>query len=275
MGHVNLLLSLPQGTIVATNLTVEGFARHRSPGSGELFQARAIYFDLAVANGAPAFKFFDEGGWRDAMADTKMALAACETKRTKTALSNNAFSATPIDAYKAAYIAKTGGHVLPMEPGKELARFKSHDCHEELTCDQVAEAAGLPRPGRRAPRCYLVLGPIDFVILTNLTPEEYVWYSTHRPGKVFRNVIFTEITPEPRTFMAERTYEEALAALAKDPNKKTKTVYYGAALDRIHFKYWVGFDGKATGGLYCGDRDKVSLYQWPAKIPTAWKRASG
>jgi len=275
MRNVNLVLSLPQGTVVGTSLGIEGFARHRSPGSGEYFAARAIYFDLAIRGNEPAFEYFDEGGWRDALADTKRALESCQTKRTKTALSNNAFSATPIDAYQTAFVAKTGGHVVQLEAGRKLASFKAHKCSEEMTSNDVADAAGLPRPNQRVPRCYLVLGPIDFVMLSNLTPEEYVWYSTHRPGKVFRNVIFSEIRPEPRTFVAERTYEEALEELEKDPTKKTKTVYYGSALDKIHFKHWVGFGGQEPGGLYTGDREKVSLWQWPAKVPTAWERATG
>jgi len=46
------------------------------------------------------------------MKDTLNALSAMVPgKRTKTALSNNAFSCTPIDAYRHVYLGKTGGQV--------------------------------------------------------------------------------------------------------------------------------------------------------------------
>src|SRR5512145_797594 len=98
---LNLILSLPHGIITATSLGVAGFAWHRSPGSGSHFRGRVVLVDLAVEGCEPAFEFFDEGGWRDARGDTVAALAAAsEGKRTKTALSNSAFSVTPIAAYR-------------------------------------------------------------------------------------------------------------------------------------------------------------------------------
>ena len=70
MEQLNLILSLPQGAMTATNLGIEGFAWHRRPGSGKFFQGRTIFFDLALSNRRPDFTYLDEGGWRDAMGDT-------------------------------------------------------------------------------------------------------------------------------------------------------------------------------------------------------------
>jgi hypothetical protein len=275
MKNVNLILSLPQGTCTATSLGLEGFAQHRSPGHGQFFDGRAIDMDLKIDGTTPSFEFYNEGGWRDAMGDTKTALAACETRRTKTALSNNAFSAIPIDAYRAVALVKTGGQLLPLEPAGELFHFKSHDCREDMTSEQVAQAAGLSMQVNRHPRCYMVFGPLEFVVLSNLTPEEYVWYATHRPGKVFRQVVFAEIKPNPRYLMAQQLFEAARDELAKNPNKKTKTVYHGSAFDKVPFNTWVGYEENVRGGLYCGDRNKVTLWKWPAKLASAWQRAEG
>ena len=62
MEQLNLILSLPQGAITATNLGVEGFAWHRRPGSGKFFQGRTIFFDLALSNRRPDFTYPDEDG---------------------------------------------------------------------------------------------------------------------------------------------------------------------------------------------------------------------
>jgi len=275
MNNVSLILALPHGTCTATTLDLDAFARHRSPGSGQVFQGRAIYIDLPVENGKPAFSYYDEGGWRDAKADTEMAVAACANKRTKTALSNNAFSIVPIDSYKAVAVVKTGGHPLKLESAGELFHFRNHEWRAFMSPDDVAAAAGLPKPANRHPRCYLVFGPVEFVMLSNLTPEEYVWYSTHRPGKIFRNVMFTEIELDPRMIVAEKSYEAARDELVKTPTKKTKIVYHGNAFDRIPFQAWVGYDGKHQGGLYCGDKNRVVMWKLPAKVPTTWAKADG
>lgn len=275
MNNVRLVLNMPHGTLTATTLDLAAFARHLSPGSGQFFQGRAIYADLPVENGKPGFEYHDEGGWRNAKADTEMAIAACATKRTKTALSNNAFSAVPIDAYRGIAVAKTGGHVLPFEPAGELFRFRSHEWHPVMTPDDVAAAAGLPKQTSRRPHAYLVFGPAEFVMLSSLTPKEYVWYATHRPGKLFRNVMFTEVDFDPRLLVAEKTYEAAHEELAKNPAKKTKIIYHGSVFDRVPFKAWIGADGQQQGGLYIGDRNSVLLWKWPEKIPTAWSRADG
>jgi hypothetical protein len=62
MEQLNLILSLPQGAIAATNLGVEGFAWHRRPGSGTCVHGRTIFFDLALSNRHPDFTCLDEGG---------------------------------------------------------------------------------------------------------------------------------------------------------------------------------------------------------------------
>jgi hypothetical protein len=275
MRSVNLVLALPSGSCTATSLGLEGFARHRSPGSGQVFHGRQLYVDLRIDNGRPAFRFADEGGWRDVLADTQRAIAACETKRTKTALSNNAFSIIPLEAYRSISLVKTGGHVLTFLVSGELRRFRSHACHEGMSPNEVAEAAGLPGQAERRPRSYLVLGPVEMVVLSNLTPEEYVWYATHRPGKLFRQVLFTEITPDPRRLVAEQAFEEALAELAKDAKKKTKTICFGSALDKVPLTHWIGYGGRDPGGIYCGDREKVILWKWPGKLPASWERGDG
>lgn len=275
MKQLNLVMSLPHGMCTATSLGIEGYARHRSPGSGQVFQGRAIFVDLRLENGKPAFSFRDEGGWRDAKADTEMALAESETKRTKTALSNNAFSIIPMQAHQSVWLVKTGGHVLKLESGGETVRFASHDWRLDMSPDDLAQAVGLPKQPNRQPRCYMVLAPIELVILSNLTPPEYAWYATHRSGKLFRQVLFTEIRLNPRYLLAERSFEDARAELMKNPRKKTKTVYLGNAYDKIPFTTWVGYDAPAEGGLYCGDREHVMVWRFPAKIPTTWSKADG
>jgi hypothetical protein len=273
----NLILTLPQGSITATSLDIEGFARHRSPGAGRYFEGKALYVPLAMQGGAPTFRFAEEGGWRDAAGDTASALAAVADgrKRTKTALSNNAFSITPIDAYVGIWLAKTGGQILPLEPKTELLRYTSHSYAwgQGLSSDEVAKAAGSKIPSPRTPRLYLVLAPIELVVLSNLSPEEYGWYATHRPGKVFRQVMFTEVTGGGRGLVADSVYEDAKAELLREPSKKTKTVYAGAALNRVPFQAWVGHQRGQQGGIYVGDRDRLVLWRFPETRPTAWDRA--
>lgn len=275
MKPANLVLALPHGTCTATTLGLEGFAVHRSPGSGRFFQGRAIYVDLKLEDMKPAFEFHHEGGWRDANKDAEAALLDLGKSRTKTALSNNAFSAIPIQGYRSISVAKTGGQILQLEGPEETARFNTHECRAEMSSNEVAVAAGLPKQAERRPRCYLVLGPIELVLLSNLTPEEYAWYATHRPGKVFRQVIFAEINPNPRHYMAEQIFESAKAELERDPLKKTKTIYFASALDKTPMRSWIGYGDSQRGGVYAGDRSRVLLWKFPAKIPSAWDRADG
>jgi len=105
--------------------------------------------------------------------------------RTKTALSNDAFSCVPLSAYKGCYLVKTGGAVLPLGEAKQLATYGKHDCHERMTGEQIAQLIGQPMTGTRTPRLYMIISPIQFVMLSNLTPAEYAWYATHDPERFF------------------------------------------------------------------------------------------
>lgn len=276
MEQLNLVLSLPQGAITATNLGIEGFAWHRRPGSGKYFLGRTIFFDLALSNGRPDFTYLDEGGWRDAMADTLNALhAMVPGKRTKTALSNNAFSCTPIDAYRRCFLGKTGGQVMGMERAGEVAHFAASDCHEGMTPDEVAGAIGQPRQAARFPRLYMVFCPVEFIVLSSLTPPEYAWYSTHRPGKIFRQVLFTELRADQTSLAAENLFQQARQEFQASPGKKTKTIVSADCINRVPFQAWVGYNREAEGGIYAGDKTRVSLWRFPAEIPHAWERAEG
>lgn len=269
-----LILTVPQGMIIATSLSTEGYAAHRSPGSGKFFQGRAVFAELATDHGKPAFTFCDEGGWRDATADTRGAMeAAASGKKTKTALSNNGFSVTPIAAYTHMYLVKTGGELLELEPKGPIATFAPAECHENMAPDEIATAIGVQRPIRRVPRLYMTLAPVEMLVLSNLTPAEYVWYATHRPGKMFRQVMFAEISGEPKHLMAESLFTDARAELAGNSTKKTKTLMHGDVLNKILFPSWVGYDREAEGGLYVGDRSAVSVWSFPETIPRAWERA--
>ncbi|MEI6614791.1 MAG: hypothetical protein WCL37_07825, partial [Chrysiogenales bacterium] len=66
MGELNLVLTIPQGIVVATSLGLEGYAKHRSPGSSKFFRGKTVMVDLILENDRPAFSFREEGGWRDA-----------------------------------------------------------------------------------------------------------------------------------------------------------------------------------------------------------------
>jgi hypothetical protein len=273
----NLILTVPQGSVIATSLDIEAFARHRSPGAGRYFEGKAVYIPLAIQGSGAGFRFAEEGGWRDPAADTASALAAVADgrKRTKTALSNAAFSITPIDAFAGVFLAKTGGQILQLQAGVELLRYASHSYSwgHGLSSDEVSKAAGSKIPASRTPRLYMILAPIELVILSNLTPEEYGWYATHRPGKVFRQVMFTELTGSGRGLVADSVYDEAKAELVKEPSKKTKTVYAGSALNRVPYQSWMGHQRGQAGGIYVGDRDKLVVYRLPETRSTAWERA--
>jgi hypothetical protein len=277
MDQVQLLLSVPQGAITATSLGVDGFAWHRSPGSGKHYHGRSILIELGTTSGGePEFAYYDEGGWRDARADTVAALtAARDGKRTKTALSNNAFSATPVSAYRRMFLVKTGGETLELEAPRPLALFKESACHEGMAPDEIAAAIGLARPAERRPRAYIVFGPTEFILLSNLTPEEYVWYATHRPGKIFRQVLFTEIPVAEAHGAAESVYEAAVRELSSDKHKKTKTIAHGDCINRVPLQAWLGQGGDRAGGVYVGDPRGVQLWSFPAVIPHKWQRAGG
>ena len=275
MSQAKLVLSLPQGIITATSLPVGDFARHRSPGSGKYFDGRSLLVDLAVEDGKAAFQFLDEGGWRDANGDATAALAAAQAgKRTKTALSNNAFSATPISAWRDVYLSKTGGEVLHMNPSTEVAVFKDFESHDSMTPDEIAKAIGQAPPAKRAPHLYMIYCPIEVLVLSNLTPAEYVWYATHRTGKRFRAVAFTEVHVDPGLRLtATSVLDEGRRDLAEHTTKKTKTIVFGDVFNRIPFTAWVGYDHEEQGGIYVGDSKSMRLWTFPEKIPRAWERA--
>lgn len=272
----SLIMTLPQGILTATSLGVEGLAWHRSPGSGKHFHGRHVYFELVADEEKPGFEFLEEGGWRNAKGDTIAALSAVKGgKRTKTAMSNFAFGCTPIDAYRRAFLVKTGGKVLELESRGVLANLDQGKCVESMTPDQVAAAAGLSLPGKREPRLYMVLAPVELLVLSNLTPEEYVWYATHRPGKVFRQVLFAEVQKGHDLMAAKSVYDEATSELAETPVKKTKTIVVGNCINEIPFNMWSGYGQQTEGGLWLGDQKRVALWRFPAKVPRAWENAEG
>ncbi|HRY61598.1 MAG TPA: hypothetical protein P5266_05315 [Candidatus Fermentibacter sp.] len=274
MPEVHLVLSIPQGVITATSLGIEGLALHRSPGSGKHFRGRKLFVELATSNGRPDFSYLDEGGWRDAAGDTASALAAAQAgKRTKTALSNNAFSCTPIEAYRRIWLVKTGGEVMPLEPGRDLHAFASHSCHEAMSPAQVAVAAGCPDHVRKT-HIYLVMCPIQLLLVSNLTPVEYAWYATHRPGKIFRQVVFTELEPERTHLSAQSRLTSALIELDRQPVKKTKTIVSEDCINEVPFFAWSGYES-SQDGLFLADREHVSLWPFPGEIPVAWDHVTG
>jgi hypothetical protein len=276
MSDIRLVLVVPQGAIIATSLNIEGFARHISPGSGKYFFGRTVLFELALEGDRPAFTYLDEGSWRDTTGDTIMALqAALAGKRTKTALSNHAFSCTPIMAHRTCYLVKTGGLVQPMVQHGELMRFISHDCHEKMSPDEIAAVIGCPVPAQRIQRLYMVLSPIELIVISNLTPPEYAWYSTHRPGKVFRQVLFTEIREELHHLAAQSHYIRAREELALNPRKKTKTIIGEDCINRVLFSAWVGYKQPGVGGLYIADRERIHLWEFPSELEERWEKAEG
>lgn len=275
--ELHLLLVVPYGIVTATSLGIEGYARHRSPGSGKHFSGRTVFADLAItADDHPDFRFLDEGNWRDAYGDTVAALRAVRSgKRTKTGVSNNGFSCTPVEAYRGCYLVKTGGRMLQMESSKTLISFSNHACDEGMSPEQIANVIGRPSSGHRTPRLYMVLCPIQLIMLSNLTPEEYAWYATHRPGKIFRQVMFTELLSEQPHIAAKSRFENARRELLEKPEKKTKTIAFEDCINHMPFGEWVGYRRETPGGIYAADRNGVSLWQFPTTIPGAWERSEG
>jgi hypothetical protein len=275
MSDVNLVLSLPTGVITATSLGVTGLAWHHSPGTSGKFHGHSVLADLALENSDPAFTYLDEGGWRDAMADTRMALAAARSgKRTKTAVSNTAFNCTPLSAYHRVYLAKSSGSLMELQPCEQIARFQGRASAENLSPNQIAEVAKLPAVEKRQPHYYLVISPVEMLVLSNLTPAEYVWYATHRTGKVLRQVLFTELSQHMRDLAATNVFETALQELTETPMKKTKTIMLGQCFARIPYSGWKGYRHEAPGGLYGGNCDGAVLWRFPKEIPHTFERAT-
>lgn len=274
MERLNLVLTVPHGSVLATSLGVEGLAHHLSPGSGRHFHGRAIFVDLALAEGRAAFSYLEEGGWRDAGGDTSRAIEEVRSgKRTKTALSSNGFTATPFEAYRRVYLVKTGGQALEMGEASEVARFEPAPCRESMAPAEVAKAIGAAEPTRREPRLYAIFAPLELLVLSNLTPVEYAWYATHRPGKVFRQVCFTEIRADQTQLAASSRYENARKEIRENPKKKTKTVAVQDLLNAVAFEEWVGYGDATAGGLFFGDRTRLLRAPFPVEIPHAWEKA--
>jgi len=275
MNDAQLILTIPHGNVTATNLGVDGLAKRRSPGSGKHFRGRSILIELACDGEQPGFSYLNEGGWRDAQGDSVAALAGVKAgSRTKTALSSAAFCAVPISAYQSCSLVKTGGEVLPLAAPEQLISYTNHGCNERMTAEQVAQTIGRPTPATRTPRLYMVIAPIQFLMLSNLTPEEYGWYATHRPGKIFRQVMFTELGHEEQHVAAQSRYNEAKQELTEKVTKKTKSIAFEDCMNQIPFEHWVGYHQKAAGGLYVGDRNGLSLYPFPT-IPHTWDKVEG
>jgi hypothetical protein len=274
MERLNLVLTIPHGSVIATSLGVDGLAHHLSPGSGRHFHGRAIFVDLALAEGAAAFSYLEEGGWRDAAGDTSRALQEVVSgKRTKTALSSNGFTTTPLDAYRRVLLVKTGGQALDMGTAAEIARFEPAPCKESMAPGEVARAIGAAEPARREPRLYSIFAPLELLVLSNLTPIEYAWYATHRPGKVFRQVCFAELRTDQSQLAASSRYENARKEIRENPKKKTKTVAVQDLLNAVDFEEWVGYGDPTAGGLYFGDRTRLVRTPFPVEIPHAWEKA--
>ncbi|MCK5145209.1 hypothetical protein KAR48_00550 [bacterium] len=274
MSNVHLILSVPHGSLTATSLGAGHLAMHRSPGSGKHFKGRKIFIELAIKGLRSDFKYLNDGGWRTPETDTEAAMAAAAAgKRTKTALSNNAFSCTPIDAYKKLFLVQTSGETLEMKNGGSLQTFKSHNCSEEMMPSDVAREAGIPDVSERHPRLYLVICPVELLLVSNLTPVEYAWYATHRPGKIFRQIIFTELHTEQPQLAAQSRYRDAKEELEANPDKKTKTIVNESCMNEIPFNSWQGYNNRTESGLYIADHNHISQWQFPEPISVAWDRA--
>lgn len=275
MNDAHLILTIPHGNVTATSLGIDGLAKRRSPGSGKHFRGRNIMIDLACDGEKPGFSYLDEGGWRDAQSDSVAALAGVKAgSRTKTALSNSAFCAVPISAFQGCSLVKTGGEVLTLAAPRQLISYTNHGCNERMTTEQVADTIGRPASAERQPRLYMVIAPIQFLMLSNLTPEEYAWYATHRPGKMFRQVMFTELGHEEQHIAAESRYADAKRELIEKVTKKTKSIAFEDCINQIPFQHWVGYHQRSEGGLYVGDRAGLMLYPFPS-IPHSWDKLEG
>jgi len=273
MKGLNLVLTIPQGAVMATGLGLEELAWHLSPGSGRHFRGRSIFVDLALEGSRPAFEFLDEGNWRNAPADTTYAIdAVLGGKRTKTALSNDGVNIVPISAWRSCSLVKTGGQVATLEPADEVARYSVHECDEAMSPAEIAAAIGQPE-GQRAPRLLALLAPVELLVMTNLTPIEYGWYATHRRGKLLRQLVFAELRSDQTQLAARNQFDDARNELSGNPRKKTKSISRETLLNGVPFQEWVGYGREGEGGLYVGDRNHLTLHRFPEKLPAKWEKA--
>lgn len=164
---------------------------------------------------------------------------------------------------------------MEMAPGSLLHKFGESGCTEEMSPADVAAAAGVPDTAHRRARFYMVMCPIELLLVSNLTPVEYAWYATHRPGKMFRQVVFTELHTEQPHLAAQSRYIEALKEISDDPEKKTKTIVSEDCMNELPFHSWLGYHRKNQGGLYIANNDHIDLWKFPVELPVAWDRAGG
>jgi hypothetical protein len=274
MEGLNLVLTIPQGAVMATRLGLEELAWHLSPGSGRHFRGRSIFVDLALEGKQPAFEFLAEGDWRDAKGDTVYAIdAVLGGKRTKTALSNDGMNIVPVEAWRSCALVKTGGAMAMLEPAAEVARYATHACDEAMSPAEIAAAIGQPEPARRTPRLYALLAPVELLVMTNLSPAEYGWYATHRRGKLLRQLAFAELRSDQKQLAAHSQFDDARTELSANPRKKTKSITREGLLNGVSFQDWVGYSREAEGGLYVGDRNRLNVYRFPEKLPSKWEQA--
>ncbi len=96
----------------------------------------------------------------------------------------------------------------------------------------------------------MVVVPTDFLVLSSLTPVGYAWYPTHRPGKIFRHILFAELDESKvghAFLVAEEICRSAYTELTMYRKKKAKTIIMGNRLNRIPFTTWVGYDREEPG----------------------------
>jgi len=144
-----------------------------------------------------------------------------------------------------------------------------------MSPSEVAEAAGSPDLPNRKGRIYLVMCPIQLLLISNLSPIEYAWYATHRPGKVFRQVIFTELKTEHFQIAAQSRFTDARQEIDTQPDKKTKTIVSDDCMNEVPFHMWLGYSQPEEGGLFVADQTHIDLWKFPSEIPDAWERAIG
>ncbi len=170
-------------------------------------------------------------------------------------------------------MVKTGGQVLTLDPLAQVMALPAGDCPENLPPQEIARRIGQPEPATRKPRMYMVLSPLELLVISNLSPVEYAWYATRRPGKVFRQCCFVELDLQHAPWVAETRFQNSIREITEKPSKKTKTLALLNLLNQTPFHQWIGDDRKQEGGLYLADRDSLLLARFPEVIPFPWERA--
>lgn len=158
-------------------------------------------------------------------------------------------------------LVKTSAKALSLSGPEKVATFTNHVCDSDLSTDEVSKAAGLPVPAQRLPRLYLVLAPVEFLILSNLTPEEYLWYSTHRAGNMFRQVMFTEVLPTSSRAWPKASTRAPCASWKTSARRPRPCCRATASTTCRSASGW-GYASQ-SGGLYVGDRNHAMLAALP------------